>query len=62
MLDHFRHVLYICHFQIDYPSFNRDFYEEHEDIAKLSHQEVVDLKKKLGLKVRAYVSPEYASQ
>ena len=38
--------------QIEYSSFNRDFYEEHSDIASLSNQEVVELKKKLGLKVR----------
>ena len=42
--------------QIDYPSFNRNFYEEHPEITALSKQEVIELKKKLGIKVRAYIS------
>ena len=38
-------------FQIDYPSFTRNFYEEHPEITALTKQEIVDLKKKLGIKV-----------
>ena len=37
--------------QMEYSTFNKDFYEEHTDIANLTRQEVFDLKKKLGLKV-----------
>ena len=46
--------MFVCLFvvvQIDYASFGKDFYVEHEDIAKLTDQEVRDLKRKLGLKV-----------
>ena len=38
-------------FQIDYPSFARNFYEEHADIAALTSREVQELRKKLGIKV-----------
>jgi hypothetical protein len=37
--------------QIDYCSFHKDFYEEHPDITSLPKQEMIELKKKLGLKV-----------
>lgn len=37
--------------QIDYPSFEKNFYIEHEEIAKLPNQDVNELKKKLGIKV-----------
>lgn len=37
--------------QIDYPSFNRNFYEEHEEISSLTKMEVIELKKKMGIKV-----------
>lgn len=41
----------IDHTEIDYPPFNRNFFEEHEDVAKLAPSEVshfgfVSLKKK----------------
>lgn len=38
-------------FQIDYPSFVRNFYEEHPEITTLTKQEIIDLKKKMGIKV-----------
>ena len=40
-------------FQIDYPSFARNFYEEHPEITALSKQEIIGLKKKMGIKVYA---------
>ena len=41
--------------QIEYPSFNRNFYEEHSNISSLSGGELRELKKKLGLKVSEWV-------
>lgn len=49
-------MLLVCCLQIDYPSFSRDFYEEHADITALTKQELFDLKKKLGLKVRQQIT------
>ena len=37
----------IYHSEIEYEPFNKDFYEESEDIAKMSVQEVVDYRKDL---------------
>ena len=41
--------------QIDYPSFEKNFYEEHAGIQTLSKADVVELRKKLGLKVNMYL-------
>ena len=41
----------IDHSEIEYEPFNKNFYEEHEEIANLSQQEVNDLRNKLGLRV-----------
>lgn len=41
----------IDHSEIEYEPFNKNFYEEHEDIAKLTPQQVQTLLDKLGLKV-----------
>ncbi|XP_071949373.1 ATP-dependent RNA helicase DDX42-like [Antedon mediterranea] len=41
----------VDHSEIEYDSFNKNFYEEHQDIAKLSYHDVIDLRKKLGIKV-----------
>ncbi|KAL9967663.1 hypothetical protein ACROYT_G025930 [Oculina patagonica] len=41
----------VDHFEIDYPTFEKNFYFEHEEIAKLTEHEVQDLRKKLGMKV-----------
>ena len=43
--------------QIDYPSFTRDFYSEHNEISTLSSVEVIQLRSKLGLKVTGYQPP-----
>ena len=37
--------------QIDYPPFEKNFYIEHTEIAKLTNQDVQDLRRKLGMKV-----------
>ena len=37
--------------QIDYRKFEKNFYTEHVDIAKLSSSEAIQLRKKLGVKV-----------
>lgn len=37
--------------QIDYPVFEKNFYIEHDEIAKLTEREVQDLRRKLGMKV-----------
>ncbi len=36
---------------MDYPAFNRNFYEEHTDISSLDGPAVSELRKKLGVKV-----------
>jgi len=45
------HTHTYAHSQIDYPSFGRDFYEEHSEISVLTAAEVRDLRKKMGLRV-----------
>lgn len=42
----------IDHSQIQYEPFERNFYTPHEEIEKLTPQQVEDLKKNLGVKVR----------
>lgn len=39
-------------FQIDYPTFEKNFYIEHEEIAKLTDHDVQDLRRKLAMKVK----------
>lgn len=39
------------HSEIDYGPFEKNFYVEHEDIAKLQPNEVDELRKKLGIRV-----------
>ena len=39
-------------FQIEYAAFEKNFYTEHGEITKLSEQEVQNLRKTLGIKVR----------
>lgn len=39
------------HSEVEYTDFERNFYEEHSDIAALSNSEVEELKRKLGIKV-----------
>ncbi len=44
----------IDHSEIEYEAFNKNFYEEHEEIAKLLFTEVNDLRNKLGIRVSSY--------
>lgn len=41
----------VDHSDIDYGPFVKNFYVEHEDIAKLQPNEVDELRKKLGIRV-----------
>ncbi|KAK2174591.1 hypothetical protein NP493_790g01048 [Ridgeia piscesae] len=41
----------VDHWEIEYQKFNKNFYEEHEDIAKLTESEVQELRQKLGIRV-----------
>lgn len=41
----------IDHSEIDYEPFEKNFYTPHEDIEKLTHQQVEELKKNLGVKI-----------
>lgn len=41
----------IDHSEIEYEPFEKNFYVPHEEIENLSHQQVEDLKKNLGVKV-----------
>lgn len=41
----------VYHSQITYEPFEKNFYVEHEDIAKLSQNDVIELRKKLGIHV-----------
>ncbi|XP_064647593.1 ATP-dependent RNA helicase DDX42-like [Lineus longissimus] len=51
----------VDHSEIDYPRFSKNFYEPHEDIAKLSIVEVEELRKKLGIKVSGFFPPKPVS-
>lgn len=42
----------IDHSEIQYEPFEKNFYTPHEDIEKLSNEQVEELKKNLGVKVR----------
>ncbi|VDP30272.1 unnamed protein product [Heligmosomoides polygyrus] len=48
----------IDHTAISYPAFNKNFYEEHEEIKKLNHVEVNRLRDKLGLRVGGFHPPK----
>ena len=43
----------VDHNEIDYIKFEKNFYDEHGDITKMTHKDVVELRKSLGIKVRA---------
>lgn len=47
----------IDHKDIEYKSFERNFYTPHEDIEKLSRNQVEDLRKHLGIRVTGPVPP-----
>ena len=51
----------VDHSEIPYPEFTKNFYEEHDDIKKLSAEEVQDLRKKLGIKVSGIHAPHPVS-
>lgn len=44
----------VYHSEIDYPSFTKNFYIEHENIKNLSDGEVKSLRAKLGIKVSGF--------
>ncbi|GAU96447.1 hypothetical protein RvY_07892 [Ramazzottius varieornatus] len=46
------------HSQVDYPPFEKNFYEEHEEIKKLDTNQVNDLRKKLGIRVTGASAPK----
>jgi ATP-dependent RNA helicase DDX42 len=41
----------VDHNEIEYIKFEKNFYDEHSDVTKMSHKQVVDLRKTLGIKV-----------
>lgn len=44
----------IDHSEIDYEDFEKNFYEEHEEVSKLTDAQVAELRKKLDIRVRLY--------
>jgi len=42
----------IDHSEIEYPEFTKNFYEEHEEIANMTPDQMIELRKKLGINVR----------
>ncbi|XP_077170387.1 ATP-dependent RNA helicase DDX42 isoform X3 [Paroedura picta] len=47
--------------QIEYPSFEKNFYDEHEEITSLTPQQVVELRHKLNLRVSGAAPPRPGS-
>ncbi|NP_001348571.1 ATP-dependent RNA helicase DDX42 isoform c [Mus musculus] len=43
----------IDHSEIDYPPFEKNFYNEHEEITNLTPQQLIDLRHKLNLRIHA---------
>ncbi len=48
-------------YQINYSSFEKNFYEEHDDIKKLLKNELKKLRDKMGIKVRTYKYTDYVN-
>ncbi|KHJ74724.1 DEAD/DEAH box helicase, partial [Oesophagostomum dentatum] len=48
----------IDHAAITYPEFNKNFYEEHEEIKKLNHVEMMKLREQLGIRVGGFHPPK----
>ncbi|KAK2145515.1 hypothetical protein LSH36_677g04026 [Paralvinella palmiformis] len=46
------------HSEIDYVKFNKNFYEEHEDIRNLLYPQIQDLREKLGIRVSGIDPPK----
>ncbi|NWW78329.1 DDX42 helicase, partial [Climacteris rufus] len=51
----------IDHSEIEYPPFEKNFYDEHEEITSLSPQQVVELRHKLNLRVSGAAPPRPGS-
>lgn len=51
----------VDHSEIDYGPFEKNFYVEHEDIAKLQPNDVDELRKKLGIRVSGFNPPKPVS-
>ncbi|KAK2536113.1 Ddx42 [Columba guinea] len=51
----------IDHSEIEYPPFEKNFYDEHEEITTLTPQQVVELRHKLNLRVSGAAPPRPAS-
>ncbi|XP_071494423.1 ATP-dependent RNA helicase DDX42-like [Diadema antillarum] len=51
----------VDHSMIDYDPFTKNFYEEHDAIKGLNYSEVIDLRKKLGIRVSGADSPKPVS-
>ncbi|XP_063815580.1 ATP-dependent RNA helicase DDX42 [Pseudophryne corroboree] len=51
----------IDHTEIEYPPFEKNFYEEHEEITVLTPQQIVELRYKLNLRVSGAAPPRPAS-
>ncbi|CAB3984381.1 ATP-dependent RNA helicase DDX42 [Paramuricea clavata] len=50
----------IDHSEIDYKKFSKNFYEEHEEIKKLTEEDVIKLRQSLGVKVSGAQPPRPA--
>ncbi|XP_067397123.1 ATP-dependent RNA helicase DDX42 isoform X2 [Emydura macquarii macquarii] len=51
----------IDHSEIEYPPFEKNFYDEHEEITSLSPQQIVELRHKLNLRVSGAAPPRPGS-
>ncbi|ELK12473.1 ATP-dependent RNA helicase DDX42 [Pteropus alecto] len=51
----------IDHSEIDYPPFEKNFYNEHEEITSLTPQQLIDLRHKLNLRVSGAAPPRPGS-
>ncbi|KAM4692486.1 ATP-dependent RNA helicase DDX42 isoform 2-T2 [Rhinophrynus dorsalis] len=51
----------IDHTEIEYPPFEKNFYEEHEEITSLTPQQIVELRHKLNLRISGAAPPRPCS-
>ncbi|XP_030077429.1 ATP-dependent RNA helicase DDX42 isoform X2 [Microcaecilia unicolor] len=51
----------IDHSEIEYPPFEKNFYQEHDEIGSLTPQQIVDLRQKLNLRVSGAAPPKPCS-
>ena len=54
-------IMSLLLYQINYSSFEKNFYEEHDDIKKLLKNELKKLRDKMGIKVRTYKYTDYVN-